>query len=89
MKKTVESNAHQEMIVTTPEKPGSNKHKIYRALFDTRASGSLTAPEILDKDLKVHVKNSTKKSKRKIGMGEFVSEGTVKVNKAAFSSFAT
>ena len=52
-------------------------------------SGSLIAPELLDKDFKGHAKNSTTKIKWKTGMGEFASEGTVKINKAAFPSLAT
>ena len=86
---TKEDNAHPETITPMPDKPGSVNHKTHRALFDTCASASLIAPELLDKDLKGCVKNSTKKSTWKTGMCKFVSEGTVKISKAVFPSLAT
>ena len=61
----------------------------HRTLFEMRASESLIAPELLNEDLQGHGKDSTKKSTWKTGMGEFVSEGTVKISEAAFPSFTT
>ena len=62
-KESAESNARQEAIIDVLDKLGSNNHKACRALFGVCASESLTAPELLDEDLKGHAKNSTKKSK--------------------------
>ena len=83
------SNAHPETIITMPSKPGSNKHKTFRVLFGMCATSSLLAPELLSNELKGHAKNTNNKSKWKTGMGELVSEGTARMSKTSFPSFAT
>ena len=72
-----------------PGKPGGNGHETHRATFDTCASGSPIAPELLDKYLKGYAKKSRKKSKWKTKMSEFLSEGTSTFSKAVFPSFST
>ena len=54
-----------------------------------RAASSLLALELLSNELKGHAKNTNNKSKWKIGVGEFASEGAVRTNKTSFPSLTT
>ena len=82
-------NARPEEIITMPSKLGSDEHKTFRVALDVCAASSSLALELLSKELKGHAKNTNNKSKWKTGMGEFASEGTVRMNKTSFPSFTT
>ena len=70
------------------DKPNSKKYKTFQILFDIHATSSLLVLELLHKDLKGY-KRSNIKSKWRKGMGEFISEGTVKVKNISFPLFMT